>query len=168
MAPAIARRWLAARLAAFFIALLAQVPGASATVLFVSGRAAVIDGNTIEIRAHRIKLYGIAAPQSRQLCEAAGKQYDCGLRSALALATHLAQRTVTCQQMDADPAGHIFALCTAGPEDLGAWMVSQGWALAYRKYTTRYVTDEDAARSAGRGLWRGTFTPPWDWHRGSS
>ena len=43
---------------------------------------------------------------------------------------------------------------------------SQGWALAYRKYSMDYVGDEDAARAAGKGLWRGKFIPPWEWRRG--
>ena len=165
MAPAIVRWCLAALFAAF---LAADASGASAPGLVISGRAAVIDGDTIEIHGHRIRLYGIAAPQSRQMCEADGKSYGCGLRAALALATHLAQRLITCQQIDIDAAGRILALCSAGPEDLCAWMVSQGWALAYRKYSTRYVSQEDAARAARRGIWRGTFTAPWDWHKGTS
>ncbi len=45
-------------------------------------------------------------------------------------------------------------------------MVSEGWALAYRKYSKDYVAAEDAAREAGKGLWRGKFVPPWDWRRG--
>ena len=44
-------------------------------------------------------------------------------------------------------------------------MVRQGWALAYRKYSTAYVTDEEAARANGAGIWRGDFVPPWHWRR---
>ena len=45
-------------------------------------------------------------------------------------------------------------------------MVSQGFALAYRKYSTAYVGQERAAKAARRGLWRGEFVAPWDWRRG--
>ena len=58
------------------------------------------------------------------------------------------------------------AVCSAAGEDLNAWMVRQGWALAYRHYSTAYVSDEDAAHLAGVGIWRGTFEAPWDWRHG--
>jgi len=46
------------------------------------------------------------------------------------------------------------------------WLVAQGLALAYRHYSVDYVAAEDEARAAGRGMWAGTFEPPWDWrHR---
>ena len=50
-------------------------------------------------------------------------------------------------------------------EDLGAWMVGLGWALAYRAYSTRYVAAEELARSRGLGIWAGRFVPPWEWRR---
>jgi len=61
---------------------------------------------------------------------------------------------------DVDQYGRIVAVCSAGGEDLNAWMVRQGWALAYRHYSTAYVADEDAAHLAGAGIWRGTFDAP--------
>jgi endonuclease YncB( thermonuclease family) len=57
----------------------------------------------------------------------------------------------------------MVAVCWVGDEDVDGWMVGQGWALAFRKYSDRYVAEEDAARAAGRGIWRGTFDAPWDW-----
>jgi len=72
-------------------------------------------------------------------------------------------RSVACEGRDIDRYGRIVAVCRAGSEDLNAWMVSEGWALAYRYYSLDYVSQEDRARAAGRGLWRGEFTPPWEW-----
>jgi hypothetical protein len=57
-------------------------------------------------------------------------------------------------------------VCQAGGEDLNAWLVSLGWALAYRHYSIAYVGEEDAARASHLGIWRGSFTAPWDWRRG--
>jgi endonuclease YncB( thermonuclease family) len=51
----------------------------------------------------------------------------------------------------------------ADDEDLGAWLVRAGLAIAYRKYSTVYVDDEDAARRARRGLWAGEFVEPSQW-----
>jgi endonuclease YncB( thermonuclease family) len=73
---------------------------------------------------------------------------------------------VFCEQRDIDRYGRIVAVCRAAIEDLGAWMVANGWALAYRRYSTAYVGPESSARAAGRGIWRGTLTAPWDWRNG--
>jgi len=58
------------------------------------------------------------------------------------------------------------ALCRAAGSDLGAWLVSQGWALAYRRYSDAYAREEASARAARKGLWRGGFVAPWDWLTG--
>ena len=47
-----------------------------------------------------------------------------------------------------------------------AWLVAQGWALAYRQYSQAYVDEEEVARAARRGIWRGNFVAPWDWRGG--
>ena len=47
-----------------------------------------------------------------------------------------------------------------------AWLVKNGWALAYRRYSKAYVGQEQAAQAAGRGMWRGEFVMPWDWRKG--
>jgi hypothetical protein len=54
-----------------------------------------------------------------------------------------------------------------GAEDLNAWMVDQGWAVAYRHCYLGHVGNEDQARSQQRGLWRGAFLMPCEWRNGS-
>jgi endonuclease YncB( thermonuclease family) len=130
------------------------------------GIPSVIDGDTIELHGERIRLFGIDAAESSQLCEnAAGQVYRCGQQAALALADHINRKTVRCEGKERDRYGRLVAICHLGDEDLNAWMVSQGLALAFRKYTTLYVPQEDAARGARRGLWSGTFQQPWDWRK---
>ncbi len=151
--------------AAFAIALLSSfAPAALAADLI--GQASVIDGDTIEIHGQRIRLFGIDAPEHDQLCEAGGAQYRCGQQAALALSDQIGSKSVDCVRRDVDQYGRVVAVCSAGGEDLNAWMVRQGWALAYRHYSTAYGSDEDAAHLAGAGIWRGTFDAPWDWRRG--
>jgi endonuclease YncB( thermonuclease family) len=128
----------------------------------LAGRASVIDGDTIEIHGQRIRLFGIDAPKCRQLCEINGRPYRCGQQAALALADFIDQRMVTCEQRDTDRYGRVAAICRAGLEDLGAWAVHNGWALAYRQYTKAYVGAKDSAKFAERGIWRGTFEAPWE------
>jgi hypothetical protein len=68
----------------------------------LTGRASVIDGNTIEIHGQRIRLFGIDAPESQQLCQAGGESYRCGQQAALALSAHIAARPATCARRDID------------------------------------------------------------------
>ena len=53
-------------------------------------------------------------------------------------------------------------------EDVGGWLVEQGWALAFRRYGKQYVPVEARARAARRGLWSGSFVPPWAWRKGNA
>jgi len=133
----------------------------------IVGRATVIDGDTLDIRGTRIRLHGADAFESAQLCQGAdGKAYRCGQRAALALADRIGTDTVSCEQTDTDRHRRIVAVCSLRGEDLNAWLVREGHALAYRQYGKDYVPQEDAARGAKRGAWAGSFTPPWDWRRG--
>jgi endonuclease YncB( thermonuclease family) len=142
----------------------------SATPLWaqtIIGRASVIDGDTLEIRGARIRFHAADAPESAQTCQDAdGKAYRCGQQAALALSDKIGSSNVTCQQRDIDRYQRIVAQCSVNGIDLNGWLIEQGYALAYRQYGTEYVPQEDAARKARRGLWAGSFTPPWDWRRG--
>jgi endonuclease YncB( thermonuclease family) len=55
--------------------------------------------------------------------------------------------------------------CLVGDLDINEWLVTQGLALAYRRYSLDYVAAEDQARAASRGMWAGSFEPPWEWRR---
>ncbi|MGE8127679.1 thermonuclease family protein [Methylobacterium sp. NPDC080182] len=132
----------------------------------IVGRASVTDGDTVVIRGTRIRLHGIDAPESAQLCQdAAGKSYRCGQVAALALADRIGEANISCEPRDTDRYGRTVAVCRKGDEDLNAWMVSQGYATAYQRYSRDYVGAETTARALKRGLWAGTFDPPSDWRR---
>ncbi|HUE45530.1 MAG TPA: thermonuclease family protein [Aestuariivirgaceae bacterium] len=132
----------------------------------VAGVASVIDADTIEIHGQCIRLHGIDAPESSQPClDAGGRTWRCGQRAALALQDLIGRRTITCDERDVDRYGRIVGRCLVGEVDVNEWLVAQGLALAYRRYSLDYVAAEDEARAAGRGMWAGTFEPPWDWRR---
>lgn len=135
----------------------------------ISGKPRIIDGDTIDIGGLRIRLHGMDAPENAQTCVTNGKPWRCGQEATWALANIIGRTWVTCQARDKDRYGRIVAICKVGGprgRDIGAWMVANGWALAYRKYSEDYADNEDAAREAGVGLWRGTFIKPWEWRRG--
>src|SRR5262249_56592811 len=127
--------------------------GAAAVV----GVASVIDGDTIEIHGQRIRLHGIDAPEASQLCELGGKPWRCGQASANALADYIGRRTVSCDPRDRDRYGRLVAACSVGGASISAWMVREGWAIAYRRYSQDFVADEAAARASRRGILRGVF-----------
>ena len=85
----------------------------------VAGVASVIDGDTIEVHGQRIRLHGIDAPESRQLCHLDGKSWQCGEVAANALADKIARRPVTCEDLGRDRYKRIVARCTMAGEDLG-------------------------------------------------
>ncbi len=132
----------------------------------VAGVVSLIDGDTIGVHGQRIRLHGIDAPESRQLCRLDGKPWRCGKDAANALADKIAPRPVTCEDLGHDRYKRIIARCTVAGEDMGAWMVQQGLALASRRYSHDYVDEEADARAARRGIWAGEFVKPWEWRRG--
>ena len=145
----------------------AWVPWAGFAGADLVGRGGVIDGDTIEIRGERIRLHGIDAPESQQRCEADSNTWRCGQQAALALADKIGTANIVCDDLGMDQYNRTLAVCRLGDLDLNGWLVAEGWALSYRHYSSEYVPQEDVARVAGNGMWRGRFVPPWDWRRGT-
>lgn len=129
------------------------------------GEARIIDGDTVEIGGERIRLHGIDAPESRQTCSVVGEEWRCGESATLALVDETAGQPLTCKGNKRDRYGRLIAVCYAGSDDLNAWMVREGWAVAYRRYSKDYIDEEAEARAAGNGIWRGEFMLPWKWRQ---
>ena len=130
------------------------------------GRASVIDGDTLEIHGERIRLEGIDALESRQTCARNGAAWRCGQSAALALSDWIGVRPVACAGSGRDRYNRVIARCSVAGDDMQAWLVTNGHALAYRRYSMDYVPHEERAQAVGAGVWSGQFTAPWDWRRG--
>ena len=131
----------------------------------VIGLARVVDGDTIHIDKTKIRLYGIDAPEAKQTCKGEGTEWACGQAATKAMIDAINGQIVTCRGDKRDRYKRLLAVCYVGNMNLNAMMVLNGWALAYRKYSTDYVDAEAVAEKARVGLWRGEFEKPWEWRR---
>jgi endonuclease YncB( thermonuclease family) len=129
----------------------------------MTGQASIIDGDTLEIRGTRIRLWGIDAPESSQLCRGEdSEQYRCGAQAANDLDTFLAGRPISCLPISLDRYGRTVATCAVAGADLGQWLVRNGLALDWPEYSkTKYAADQRDAERAGRGIWKGSYVEPW-------
>lgn len=129
----------------------------------LSGAARVVDGDTLRLAGERVRLIGIDAPEMRQRCRLNGKDWKCGVAARDALVAFIGASTVRCEPNGRDRYRRVLAVCFVGGVDMARWMVRRGLALAYRRYSMKYVPAEDEARRARRGLWAGEFESPWVW-----
>ena len=127
------------------------------------GQASVIDGDTLEIHGTRIRLWGIDAPESSQLCRGDDSmQYRCGAQAANDLDAFIARRPVSCVPVTQDQYGRTVATCSVAGVDLGEWLARSGLALDWPRYSRgKYAAAQRDAEHAGRGIWAGSHVEPW-------
>lgn len=131
-----------------------------------SEKVRVIDGDTLDIGTTRFRLFGIDAPERSQTCETdGGGSYACGEAARRALEALIGGGAVTCVKVTIDRYGRTVATCEAAGLDLGAEMVEAGQAVAFIRYSKRYLPEQAAAQAHNRGLWSGRFVMPWDWRK---
>jgi endonuclease YncB( thermonuclease family) len=149
------------------IALVSCLAFSIAQAADLSGVPRIVDGDTLAIGVTKVRLEGIDAPETDQVClNANGNRWSCGIDARDQLAAHIAGRDIKCSSHGTDAYQRTLATCYLADEDLNAWLVQQGWALAYVKYLSAYRQVQEDARVNQRGLWQGAFIAPWDWrHR---
>jgi hypothetical protein len=83
------------------------------------GQASIIDGNTIEIHGTRIRIFGIDAPESDQLCRNEESElYRCGQKASNALFDFIARRPLDCVEVDRDRYNRTVAVCSVAGTDI--------------------------------------------------
>jgi endonuclease YncB( thermonuclease family) len=127
------------------------------------GQASIIDGDTIEIHGTRIRLWGVDAPESSQLCrDDDSLPYRCGALAANDLDAFIARRPVNCSPISLDQYRRTVATCSVGGADIGEWLVRTGLALDWPEYSRgKYGATQQEAEQAGRGIWKGSYVEPW-------
>jgi len=130
----------------------------------ITGIAKVRDGDQIQIGNTRIRLSGIDAPSTDQLClNTHGELWTCGVAARDALIKHTEGKNWVCHIRSIDRHGRSVARCEVDGEDIQKWLVRSGWALSYTRVSHDYDADQAAARDAKAGMWQGAFIAPWDW-----
>lgn len=130
----------------------------------IVGIAKVTDGDTIVINGVHIRLEGIDAPEAGQTCQRRWfGAWPCGSAATLALVNLVEGRTVTCEDKGPDKYGRTLGLCRIDGKDINAFMVRQGHAWAFVRYSTSYVKEEAEARAQKIGIWQGEAIPAWDY-----
>ena len=132
----------------------------------ISGVPRVTDGDTIRIFNKRIRFHGIDAPEKKQICLRNSKEYRCGHESTNALIKKINGNLVVCKVQDKlDKFRRYIGICFLKNIDLNKWMVRNGYAVAYRRYSKNYIEDENYAKKNKIGLWSGTFILPEKWRK---
>ena len=143
----------------------------------ISGVPKIVDGDTVHINENKFRLEGIDAPEMRQQCKKESfkisfligftfyKDYNCGRVSKEKLITKIDATEIKCISSSKDRYKRYIATCFKGKTNLNQWMVRNGFAIAYRRYSKKYVPDEDFAKENKLGLWQGKFMSPEKWRK---
>ena len=125
----------------------------------------VTDGDTIRIGDERIRFSGIDAPEIKQTCIYQEIDFKCGEFSKNLLIEKISNQEVSCIRESTDQYGRTLAECFVGKESLSSYLVREGYAFAYRKYSDKFIPDEEYAQSKGNGMWSMDFMFPWDFRK---
>ena len=140
----------------------------------ISGNPQIIDGDTIKINSKKIRLHGIDAPEFKQMCKKTyltisflsfTKDYPCGKISTEKLKKKINNKVITCKILDIDRYKRYIGECYKRNLNLNSWLVSNGHAVAYRKYSKKYISNEINAKNEKLGIWQGKFEMPWDYRK---
>ena len=132
----------------------------------ISGVPSITDGDTIKILNKRIRLYGVDAPEKKQICIKNSQEYRCGQEATNALIKKINGKSVVCKvQKKLDRYKRYIGVCFLEDVNLNKWMVRNGYAIAYRRYSKDYIEDENYAKENKIGLWSGYFIHPEKWRK---
>ena len=125
----------------------------------------VVDGDTIHLNGEKIRFTGIDTPELNQTCIKNGVENPCGFRAKQILINKIGYNNVQCINEGRDQYKRILAECFVNDESLSSHLVRSGFAFAYRKYSKKFIADENYAKTNQLGMWSMKFEYPWDYRK---
>ncbi len=125
----------------------------------------IIDGDTIHLDGEKIRFTGIDTPVLKQTCVNAGVKDNCGITAKQILIDKIGDNIVECISEGKDQYKRTLAECFVNNESLSSYLVRSGYAFAYRRYSKKFIPDEDYARINKIGMWSMEFDYPWDYRK---
>ena len=125
----------------------------------------VIDGDTIVLNGEKIRFSGIDTPELKQTCLKNNEKVSCGMLAKKLLVKKIGNNTPICIGKKKDFYKRTLAECFVNGESLSKFLVRSGYAFAYRKYSTKFIEDENYAKTKKLGMWSMTFQYPWDFRK---
>jgi len=127
----------------------------------------VVDGDTIVLNGEKIRFSGIDTPELKQICLNGDEKVFCGKTAKMLLIKKIGNETPECISEGKDVYKRILAECFVNGESLSVFLVRRGYAFAYRKYSDKFIKDEDFAKENKLGMWSMKFQFPWDFRKSS-
>jgi len=125
----------------------------------------VVDGDTIHLDGEKIRFTGIDTPELKQTCIKGEVKYNCGIKAKQILIDKIGNYTVKCISEGKDQYKRTLAECFVNNDSLSSYLVRSGYAFAYRRYSDKFISDEDYARVNKIGMWTMKFDYPWDYRK---
>jgi len=125
----------------------------------------ITDGDTIKLNGDKIRFSGIDTPELKQTCTKNDVKIFCGLNAKKILVDKIGNNKVTCVKEGTDRYKRILAECFVNNDSLSSYLVRSGYAFAYRKYSKKFISDEEFAKANNLGMWSMKFEYPWDWRK---
>ena len=125
----------------------------------------IIDGDTIHLNSKKIRFSGIDTPELKQTCKKDDKIVYCGIEAKKLLINIIGNDKVNCINEGEDQYKRTLAECFVNDLSLSSYLVRNGYAFAYRKYSKKFIKDEDYAKANNLGMWSMNFEFPWDYRK---
>ena len=125
----------------------------------------ITDGDTIKINGEKIRFNGIDTPEMKQTCIENEIVNPCGVTAKNILMDKISNNEVVCISEGKDRYKRTLAECFVNDESLSSYFVRSGYAFAYRRYSKKFIADEEYAKSNKIGMWSMKFDYPWDWRK---
>ena len=125
----------------------------------------VVDGDTIHLNGEKIRFSGIDTPELKQTCVKDDVIDPCGVTAKEILIQKIDNNIVKCISEGKDQYKRTLAECFVNKESLSSYLVRSGYAFAYRRYSKKFIIDENFAKNKQVGMWSMEFEYPWDFRR---